>query len=128
MKWWTGLAYPLAVLSPGNDAGNFAALSVIGMAVGALVTMPGQPAIMTTLADRISTATGWPLTTVLMAQVVSWTMVLFPYELPPLVVAAQLGGVRTGQLMRLLLAMTLLAWLVILLMQFLWWRFLGYLG
>ncbi len=122
------LLFSIVPLSPGNDAENFAALSAIGMSVAALVTIPGQPAIMTSLAAKISAATGWPLTTVLMAQVPTWTTVLFPYELPPLVVAAQLGGVKTGQLMRLLFAMTLLAWLVILPLQFLWWRFLGYFG
>ena len=55
-------------------------------------------------------------------------MVIFPYELPPLVVAAHLGGVRIGPLIRLLLAMTILAWLVIVPLQFVWWRYLGYFG
>lgn len=122
------LLFSMVPLSPGNDAENFAALSAIGMVVAALVTIPGQPAIMTSLAAKISAATGWPLVTVLMAQVPTWTMSLFPYELPPLVVAAQLGGLRTAQLVQLLLAMSLLAWLVILPLQFLWWRYLGYFG
>jgi len=53
-----------------------------------------------------------------MALVTSWTMTLFPYELPPMIVATQLGGLRTGQIMRLMPAMVLLAWLVILPLQF----------
>ena len=64
--------------------------------------------------------------TVLLAQVTNWSMALFPYELPPFVVAASLGGVRAGQIIRLLVAMTLMAWLVIWPLQFLWWRYLGY--
>ncbi len=122
------LLFSIVPLTPGNDAGNFAALSVIGMVIAALVTIPGQPAIMTSLALKISVATGWPLITVLMAQVPIWTTTLFPYQLPPLVVVCQLGGLSAGQLMRLLLAMTALAWLVILPLQFLWWRYLGYFG
>ncbi len=47
-------------LTPGNDAGNFAALSAIGMGVGMVTTIPGQPAIMATLAAPISLATGCP--------------------------------------------------------------------
>jgi anion transporter len=122
------LLFPFVDLAPGNDPRNFAAVSAIGMAVGVVTTIPSQPAIMTTLAHEISAATGWPLFTVLMAQVPTWPMVLFPYQLPPLVVALRLGGVRPGQVMRLLAAMTLLAWFVILPLQFLWWRYLGYFG
>jgi di/tricarboxylate transporter len=122
------LLFSVVELTPGNDAVNFAALSAIGMAITLVATIPSQPAIMTTLADNLSAATGWPLHTVLMAQVTSWPMVLLPYELPPLVVAAHLGGVRIGQLIRLLVAMTLLAWLVIMPLQFVWWRYLGYFG
>lgn len=120
--------FSIVDLTPGNDLVNFAALSAIGMALGVVATVPGQPAIMTTFADNISAATGWPLTTVLMAQVTSWPMVIFPYELPPLVVAAHLGGVRSGQPIRLLLSMTTVTWLVIVPLQFVWWRYLGYFG
>ncbi|MCH7914509.1 MAG: anion permease [Deltaproteobacteria bacterium] len=120
--------FSIVELTPGNDLANFAALSAIGMVLGVVATVPGEPAIMTSFAENISAATGWPLTTVLMAQVTSWPMAIFPYELPPLVVAAHLGGVRIGPLIRLLLAMTILAWLVIVPLQFVWWRYLGYFG
>ena len=88
--------FSTAHLAPENDAANFAALNAIGMAIGMVTTIPGQPAIMTTLAANISAATRWPLVTALMAQDTSWLLVLFPYELPPLVMAAHLGGVRVG--------------------------------
>ena len=120
--------FSLIELRPGNDAVNFAAVILIGMGVGVVVGMPGQPAIMSALAPAIAEGTGWPLQSVLMAQVPSWSMALFPYELPPLVVAMYLGGVRTRQVVRLLLLMTAFAALVQIPLQFLWWRYLGYFG
>ncbi len=53
-------------------------------------------------------------------------MTLFPYEPPPLMVAVQPGGLRNGQVMRLMLAMVLLASLVIVPLQYCWRRFMGY--
>lgn len=114
--------FGMVKLEPGQDALNFAAVSAMGMVIGLITTVPGEPAIMTALAGNIAAATGWPLDTALMAQVISWTMAPFPYVLPPLVIAAQLAGARASHLLRLLLAMTALAWLVMLPLQYLWWR------
>ena len=63
-----------------------------------------------------------------MAQVPSWVLILFPYQAPPLVLALQLSGMRVGEMMRLLLPFALFAWLVMIPLQFVWWRFLGYFG
>ncbi len=116
--------FALVKLEPGQDALNFAAVSAMGMVIGLITTVPGEPAIMSALADKIAISTGWPLYTALMAQVISWTMAPFPYALPPLVIAAQLAGARASHLLRLLLAMTALAWIVMLPLQYLWWRML----
>ena len=43
-----------------------------------------------------------------------------------MVVAAQLAGLRAGQVMRLLCSMTVLAWVVMFPLQYLWLRYLGY--
>jgi len=123
-----GWLFASFALTPGNDLFNFAALSAIGMIISVAATVPGEPVIMATLANNISAVTGWPIDTVLLTRVISWSMAPFPYELPPFVVAAQLGGLRAGQMMRLLAAMTLLTWVVTLPLQFLWLRYLGYFG
>lgn len=115
-------------LTPGSDFSNLATVSAIGMIISIVATVPGEPAIISTLADNISTATGWPIDTVLLTRVVNWCMAPFPYELPPMVVAAQLAGLRSAHVMRLLIAMMLLTWIVILPLQFLWLRYLGYFG
>lgn len=104
---------------------SFLSVIGIGMGMGAVATMPGQPAIMTPLAQTIADATGWPLETVLMAQAPSWMLLIGPYEIPPLVVALGLAGITIGQTIRLVWAFTLFAWLVIVPLLYLWWRLIG---
>ena len=115
-------------LTPGNDARNFAAVVGLGMGVAVVTTFPGQPALMTAMADAIAQATGWPIATVLMAQVPSWALILFPYQAPPLILALQLSGMAVGRMLRLLLPLALFGWLVMVPLQYAWWRFLGYFG
>lgn len=113
-------------LTPGSDFLNLAAVSAIGMIISIAATVPGEPVIVAALANNISAATGWPIETVLLTRVINWSMAPFPYELPPMVVAAQIAGLRATQIMRLLIVMTLLTWIVTLPLQFLWLRYLGY--
>ena len=113
-------------MEPGRDLLNLAAMSAVGMIISIATTLPGEPVIAATLAKDISLATGWPVTTVLMTQAVNWSMVPFPYELPPVVVAARMAGMRIGHATRLLLAVTLVTWVVTLPLQFVWLRHLGY--
>lgn len=112
----------------GADFQNFTLVSAIGMAVGFAIGMPGQPAIMSALAPAIADGTGWPLLTVLMAQAPSWPMALFPYELPPIVVAMYLGRVRVAKVTALMGIMAVLTWVVIMPLQFLWLDWLGFFG
>ena len=112
----------------GADFINLAIVSAIGMVMSLLSGVPGQPAIMTTLAAEIAAATGWPLATAVQAQMLSWTMAVFPYQLPPLLLAIQLAGVPSGALVRVLVAMTATAWIAILPLIWAWWSLLGMFG
>ena len=73
-----------------------------------------------TLAPEIAAATGWPLATAVQAQVLSWTMAVFPYQLPPLLPPAAL--------VRVMIAMTATAWIAILPLTWAWWSLLGLFG
>ncbi len=114
-------------ISPGNGFGNFAAVIGLGVSMGLVTTLPGLPAIMTAFADALAQATGWPLLTVLMAQVPSWALTMFPYQAPPLVAAKAISGLSVGRFLRLMLPFALFGWVVMVPLQYLWWRFLGYL-
>jgi di/tricarboxylate transporter len=115
-------------LAPGHDFANFVSVSAIGMGMGLVTTMPGVPAIMSALAGHIAEATGWPLLTALLAQAHTWAMALFPYQLPPLIVAMYLSRIRPAQVIRLLVAMCAVTWLAAVPLQYLWWRALGMFG
>ncbi len=120
--------FDIVPLHRGEDLLNFFKVGAVGMAMGLVTTVPGQPAIMTTLAADIAATTGWPLKSVLMTQPISWSMAPFAYELPPLILAANMGGVSMRRLARLLLAMAALTWIAMMPLQYLWWQALGYFG
>ncbi|MNK91008.1 Sodium:sulfate symporter transmembrane region [compost metagenome] len=114
-------------LAPGHTAGNVGALGAMGAVLGLMSTLPALPAVMTPLARDLATATGLPLETVLMLQVPVFSTVFFPYQSPPIVIAMQLGGVGLRHGTRLCLALAAITVVVLLPLDYLWWRLLGYL-
>ena len=114
-------------LSKGQDFSNFFIVTGVNMVVGLVTTIPGQPAIMTTLAAEISHSTGWSIKTVLMTQPLSWTMALFAYQLPPFILAANLGEISFKAIAKLIFSMFAVAWIIMTPLIFLWWKAIGYL-
>ncbi|WP_059411904.1 SLC13 family permease [Cupriavidus basilensis] len=114
-------------LAPGHDAANVAALGAMGAALGLVATLPALPAVLTPLAGELAQATGLPLESVLMLQVPVFSTVFFPYQSPPIVIAMQLGGVGLRAGSRLCLALAAPTLLVLLPLDYFWWRLLGYL-
>ena len=94
---------------------------------GILATAPSVPAVLPPFAQDLAAATGFPLVTVLMTFVLGYSTMFLPYQVPPLVVAIQLGGVSLRQAGRFTLLLAALTILFLLPLSFLWWRFLGYL-
>jgi anion transporter len=114
-----------APLGPGQPFANFLALTGIGVGVGLTTTLPGIPAVMTPLAKDLAQATGLPLGTVLMLQVPAFSTALFVYQGPPLAVAIQVGWVSFGNVTKLLVAVAVATVLLLLPLDYLWWRLLG---
>lgn len=121
-----GLLSATAV-APGETVHNFVALTAANAVIGLATTLPGIPAVMTPLAETIAAATGLPLMTVAMIQVLGYSSVILPYQAPPLVVAVQLGGITMAAMTRAVLALLVVTIVVLLPLDFLWWRALGYL-
>jgi len=115
-------------LQGGADFTNFVTLSVLDTLTGLIVTNPAQPAVMTPLAAQFAEATGWPLTAALMVSAVGFNMLLLPYQVPPVVVGLQAGGVPARTALRLTLPLVALSMLVFLPLDYLWWRLIGYFG
>ncbi|CAG2153777.1 SLC13 family permease [Cupriavidus plantarum] len=114
-------------LAPGHTVGNVGALSAMGAALGLVSTLPALPAVLTPLAKDLAAATGMPLETVLMLQVPVFSTVFLPYQSPPIMIAMQLGGVGLRHGTRLCLALAAITVVVLLPLDYAWWRALGYL-
>jgi len=119
---WTVSSIDLGGLS---SAVQYALIVAMGMVTGLVASLPASPAIMTPLAQSLADAAGWPLHSVLMAQVPSWIVFAFPFQAPPLLVALSLGGIRLGRVMPVMLAYFGFGVIVMLPLHFLWARYLG---
>ena len=94
---------------------------------GVVTTLPGQPAVMTPLAGDLAAASGLPLEAVLMIQVLGFSTILLPFQSAPLVVATQLGNESLLATQKLLAVLAVVTFLVLLPLDWLWWRLLGWL-
>ncbi len=113
-------------LDSGSPFVNFLSLIFASSTVGLFTTLPGIPAVMTPLAEEIAQATGFSIKAVLMMQVISFSTVLLPYQAPPIVVAMQLSGERMARVVRPLIIIVLATLLVLLPLDYFWWKFLGW--
>jgi len=114
-------------LKPGHNLLNFASLSIVSMVTGIVATLPGVPAVLTPLAEQMAHSAGLPVKTVLMTQVLGFSTTLFLYQAPPLVIAMQLAGEKTRPAIKLSLLLAVVTILVLLPVDYLWWRWLGWL-
>lgn len=112
-------------LDPETPARNFFALALLGTGLGTVSTMPGVPAILTPIAGDMAAASGLPIETVLMTFVVGFSTVFFPYQVPPLIVLLQLGNIPIRAALGTALATAVATVVLLLPLDYLWWRVLG---
>lgn len=118
----------LGDFKPAHDLRNFISVVLLHTVVGPFTTSPGLPAVMVPLSADIAKATGFPLMTVLMTQVIGFSNLIFPYQVPPVVVGMQIGGVKATDAAKLMFTLVALSILVVLPMNYLWWHILGLFG
>jgi anion transporter len=110
---------------PGADFQNFASISISGMIVGLITTMPAQPSIMVPMAEALSQATGWSQLSVIMASMTAWGVMPFFYQAPPVVVAVALGNLSITDVTKMLLTYMIFGVLIVLPLHFLWGQYIG---
>lgn len=125
--WLDEALLPLLPLDPAHPARDFAAVAGTVTALNFVVTANGVPALFTPLAAGLAHATGWPLPTVLLAQVIGYATPLLPYQSQPIVVAMGMGGVPGRDGTRLCLVLFAVTAGVLAPLDYLWFRALGYL-
>lgn len=111
--------------TPGQTLHNFYLLSILLTAIVMVVTAPGLPALMVPLSADIATATGIPLATVLMTQVVAFSTPLLPYPVPPLIVGLHLGGLKSIEVSKITLALAALSLFLFIPLNYIWWSILN---
>ncbi|WP_312951266.1 SLC13 family permease [Superficieibacter sp.] len=112
-------------LDPDRPFTSFLALTGITTALNFIMTANGVPALYTTLAQSFSDATGFPLLSVIMIQVAGYSTPLLPYQASPIVVAMALGKVPARSGMLLCLALALVTYLLLVPLDYAWFRVLG---
>jgi di/tricarboxylate transporter len=115
-------------LEHGHDAANFAILALLSTATGAIVTNVAQPALMAPLASHFAEAAGWPLKAALMTIVLGFTTAIFPFQVPPMLVGVQVAGLKLRRVLRMTVPLALVSLLVLLPINYCWWRTIGYFG
>ncbi|MFW8595114.1 SLC13 family permease [Cribrihabitans neustonicus] len=114
-----------AGFSPETPVRNLAVLTGLSTLVAMATNLPGVPAVMTPLGADLAQATGLPLQTVLMTQVLAFSNVFLPFQAPPLVAAIQAGRIPARAVVRMCLILFTVSLLVLVPLDFLWWRVLG---
>jgi di/tricarboxylate transporter len=95
--------------------------------VGIVTSLPGIPTVMTPAAARFADLSSLPVSTILMTQVLAFSNILLPYQAPPLITAMQLGRIPMGTMVRVCLSLFALTSLMVIPLDLLWWRLLGWL-
>ena len=113
-------------LQAGHAALSFFSLCLMSMLTGLVATIPGVPTVLTPMAPELAAASGFSLAAVLMTQVIGFSTVIFPYQVGPLIVAMQLSGEKLSHLLKITLPLALLTVLLVVPLDYLWWRLLGW--
>jgi anion transporter len=113
-------------LEPGHDAANFATLTLLSTFTGGLVTNVAQPALLAPLAGNLADAAGWPLKAALMTIVLGFTTAVFPFQVPPIQVGMRVADLKMRRVLRITVPVAIISLTVLLPMNYLWWRTIGY--
>jgi len=118
----------VAPLDPGAPFRSFASLVGITTLLNFVVTANGVPALFTPLARTLADASGLPLLTVLMVQVIGYATPVLPYQASPIVVAMGMGRVPARDGLRLCLALALITFVLLVPLDYAWFVLLRQLG
>ncbi|MCI5165091.1 MAG: SLC13 family permease [Candidatus Electrothrix sp. GM3_4] len=117
----------LLPLGEHQDFINYMSISLASALTGMLTTLPAVPAVLTPLSDSLAQATGLPIQTLLMMQVVGFSTIMLPYQAPPIVVGMQLSGERLMDAAKICLSLALITGFILLPLNFFWWKLLDWL-
>ena len=112
-------------LDPARPGWSFTVLVGLATLLGTFATLPGTVVILAPLAEQTAALSGLPVTTVLMTIVVGYATVAMPYQAAPLVFALKLANVSFADGARSTLLVFAGTILILLPLDYLWWRAIG---
>jgi len=122
-----GLALANALdMSRGEDFRNFVLMSVLATFAGVFTTNPSQPALLAPLAAHVAEAAGWPIQAALMTLAVGFSTMILPHQVPPVVVGLHVASIPFRVAMRYTLPIAGVSLFILLPIDYLWWRLIGY--
>ncbi|CDG54271.1 SLC13 family permease [Halomonas sp. ATBC28] len=110
----------------GGSFGDFISLSLMATLTGVVATTPSVPTVLSPMAAELAGASGLSLPAVLMTQVVGFSTVIFPYQVAPLIMAMQLSKEPLSQLLKIIIPLALITIFLLMPLDYLWWRLLGW--
>lgn len=120
------VVFPMLGLEQGADFRNFMVLTLLSSVACLVTTNPVQPGLLAPLATQIAQATGWSLESSLMTAALGFSNTLLPYAVPPLVVGMQLAGIGLRDAARYTVTLATASLVILVPLDFLWWRAIGY--
>lgn len=123
----SGALLRISAMAPGHDALDLTMIAAIGTLIGFVTTLVGMPVVLAPLAGDFAHASGLPVLTVLMLQVVIFSNVFLPYQNFLMVIGMQYGGVSLKAGTRFCLTQAAVTVIVLCPLDYLWWWWLGYL-
>ncbi len=119
---------PHLPFSVDHPALNYGLVSLGGIGLAVMSAMPGVPAIGVPLGEALAMATGWPVKSVLIILTAAYSTYLMPYQVPPILIGAQLARIPWGVLIRFMLGFAAASIVLIFPLHYLWLRFVGVLA
>ncbi|MCW8931302.1 MAG: SLC13 family permease [Gammaproteobacteria bacterium] len=104
---------------------NFMLLNFMAVVTGFMTTLPGVPAVLTPLSAQLSQATGLPIESVVMTQVIGFSTIMFPYQAPPILVGLQMAGENISSAIKFCFWLTIVSLCVLMPINYLWWQLMG---
>jgi anion transporter len=106
---------------------NYVSLSLSSMFTGVATTLPGVPAVLTPLSGDLSQATGFPIKTIFMTQVIGFSTPIFPYQAPPILIGMQMANVKLNEALRVCFYLAVVTVFILLPINYFWWKWLAWL-
>ncbi len=102
---------------------NYMILNTLMSLSGVFLTQPTIPALFTPIVEQLSEVSGFSNFQLFMMQVASFSTVVFPYQMPPLVIGLALANIKPIKMIKVLSITAVITIIVLFPFQYFWMEF-----